>query len=75
MFFLRKMSTSTFSAFKVDLFFDTIFPAKEKILSEETELAGMARYVLATWLTCGYVAALEAHQDKALSLPDFPWPP
>ena len=43
----RKISVSTFSGSKHDLFSFTIYPAMPKALSEGTYVAGMQRYFFA----------------------------
>lgn len=46
---LRQTSLLTFSDDRADLFFCTMWPAKENSLSHDTVEAGVAKYLFAIW--------------------------
>lgn len=64
---LKKQIFFTFFAFKQFLLAVTILPAFEKALSDEVEVAGMHRYLLAIWASLGYLVALFFHHVRGHS--------
>ena len=64
-FLFRNTNMSTLSGLRLALFFVTIFPEVENILSEGTDVAGMHNSCLATLDRVGSHSAFVFHHSRA----------
>jgi hypothetical protein len=67
-FFPRKTSMSAVPGLRLARRLLTISPALEKIRSDGTDVAGIERYLMASFFNCGYRSPLAAHQSTGLLL-------
>ena len=65
-FLFRNTNMSTLSGLRLALFFVTIFPEVENLLSEGTDIVGMHNSCLATLDRVGSLSAFVFHHSRTL---------